>query len=239
MAATETITIPQRFNGPLESGNGGYSAGVLAAFADGPVEVSLRRPVPLDTPLEIRRGEDGSVLAVDGDELVAEGRPGPELELDVPAAVSLADARAARQLYRGLGTGSFANCFVCGRARDDAFGVQAGRVQSRDVVASPWTPPEWTADESGTVRPEIVWAVLDCPTYFATYVDVPDPLPPAVLARFSVRIDAPVRAGDEHVAIGWPIEADGRKRRAGSAVVSSDGELLAVAEALLIEPRGT
>ena len=236
--AAETITIPRRFNGPLESGNGGYSSGVLAGFADGPLEVSLRRPVPLDRPLEIRRGEDGGVLAVDGDELVAEGRPAPELALDVPVAVSLAEARAARQLYRGLASGPFASCFVCGRARDDAFGVQAGRVQGRDVVASPWTPPQWAADESGAVRPEIVWAVLDCPTYFATYVDVPDPLPPAVLARFAARIDVPVRAGDEHVVIGWPIEADGRKRRAGSAVMSSGGEVLAVANALLIEPRG-
>jgi hypothetical protein len=237
VAATETITIPRRFNGPLESGNGGYSSGVLAGFADGPLEVSLRHPVPLDRPLEIRRGEDGSVLAVDGDELVAEGRPAPELALDVPAAMNLADARVARQNYRGLATGPFANCFVCGRARDDAFGVQAGRIDGRDVVASPWTPPQWTADEWGTVRPEIVWAVLDCPTYFATYVDVPDPLPPAVLARFAVRVDIPVRAGDEHVVIAWPIEVDGRKRRAGSAVMSSDGELLAHAEALLIEPR--
>jgi hypothetical protein len=237
VAATETIRIPRRFNGPLGSGNGGYCSGVVAGFADGTVEVSLRRPVPLDTPLEIRRGEDGSVLAVDGDELVAEGRPAPELALDVPAAVSLAEARAARSRYRGLATGPFANCFVCGRAREDAFDVQAGCVEGRDVVASPWTPAEWTADESGAVRPEIVWAVLDCPTYFATYVDVPDPLPPAVLARFAARIDAPVPAGDDHVVIGWPTETDGRKRRAGSAVMSSDGELLAVAEALLIEPR--
>lgn len=237
MAATETITIPRRFNGPLASGNGGYSAGVLAGFADGPVEVSLRRPVPLDTPLEIRRGEDGSVLAVDDDELVAEGRPAPELALDVPAAVSLAEARAARSRYRGLASGPFSNCFVCGLAREDTFGVQASRVDGRDVVASPWTPPEWTADDAGAVRPEIVWAVLDCPTYFAAYVEAPDPLPPAVLARFTVRIEAAVRAGEEHVVIAWPVDRDGRKLRAGSAVLSSDGELLAVAEALLIEPR--
>ncbi len=237
MAAAETITIPRRFNGPLESGNGGYCSGVLAGFADGPVEVSLRRPVPLDTPLEIGRRDDGGVLAVDGGELVAEGRPVPELTLAVPTAVSLADAHAARSRYRGLASGPFSNCFVCGRARENGFGVQAGRVTGRDVVASPWTPPGWIADESGVVRPEIVWAVLDCPTFFAAYVDVPDPLPPAVLARFAARVDVPVRAGDEHVVIGWPIEADGRKRRAGSAIMSSDGEPLAFAEALLIEPR--
>ena len=46
---SDSVTIPARFNGPLDSGNGGYSAGALAALLDGAAEVSLRRPVPLDT----------------------------------------------------------------------------------------------------------------------------------------------------------------------------------------------
>jgi hypothetical protein len=62
-------------------------------------------------------------------------------------------------------------------------------------------------------------------------------LPMSVLARLTARINAPIAAGEEHVVIGWPIETDGRKRHAGSAVVSPDGEALAVARALLIEPR--
>ncbi len=48
---------------------------------------------------------------------------------------------------------------------------------------------------------------------------------------------APVRAGEEHVAIAWPIEIEGRKRLAGAAVLSAGGETRAVAEALMIEPR--
>jgi hypothetical protein len=62
-------------------------------------------------------------------------------------------------------------------------------------------------------------------------------LPMSVLARLTARIVAPVLAGEEHVVIAWPIEADGRKRHAGSAVLSPNGEALAVARALLIEPR--
>jgi hypothetical protein len=85
------------------------------------------------------------------------------------------------------------------------------------------------------VLPEFVWAVLDCPTYFALYVN--GKLPTSVLAPVTARIDAPVVAGEEHVVIAWPVETDGRKRHAGSAVLSSDGEALAVARALLIEPR--
>ena len=50
----ETVIVPARFNGPLANGNGGYSAGITAAMLDGPVEATLRRPVPLDRPLARR-----------------------------------------------------------------------------------------------------------------------------------------------------------------------------------------
>jgi hypothetical protein len=43
-----------------------------------------------------------------------------------------------------------------------------------------------------------------------------------------------VLAAREHVVIGWSIEAEGRKRRADSAVLTADGETLAVADALLV-----
>ena len=59
----------------------------------------------------------------------------------------------------------------------------------------------------------------------------------SVLAQLTARIDAPIVAGEEHVVIAWPLESDGRKRHAGSAVLSADGHSLAVARALLIEPR--
>lgn len=231
-----TVEIPARFNGPLDSGNGGYCSGVVAALVDGPAEVSLRSPAPLDRTLTIERGDDGAVRLLDGETLVAEGRPAGPVELDVPEAVGLDAARAAMAAYRGLPDGPFCCCFVCGRAREDALGVFAGRVDGRDLVASTWTPPEWTADDRGEVRPEIVWSVLDCPTYFAAHLE--DELSLSFLVRFAVRLDGPVVAGREHVVVAWPIEAEGRKRRAGSAVLDADGAVLAVADALLVEARG-
>jgi hypothetical protein len=230
-----SISIPSRFNGPLESGNGGYSAGVFAGFLDGAAEVMLRRPVPLDIPLDVVREDDGSVRVLDGEALVAEARSAPELEVQAPAPVSPDEARLAATRYRAPRDGVFSRCFVCGRAREDAFGVFAGAVEGRRLVASPWTPPSWTADAAGRVLPEFVWAVLDCPTYFALYME--GDLPLSVLARLTARIDGPVVAGEEQVVIGWPLESDGRKRHAGSAVLSPEGETLAVAHALLIEPR--
>jgi hypothetical protein len=233
----DVVSIPARFNGPLDSGQGGYSAGVLAAFVHGQAEVSLRRPVPLDRALGVQRDGDGSVRLLDGDELIADAQPAAPLDLDVPAPVGVAEARAATERYMGSPDGPFSRCFVCGLARDDGFDVFAGEVLGRNVLASPWTPPDWVAGDDGVVRPEFVWAALDCPATFAPLlggaVDV------GFLARFGVRIDAPVVAGAEHVIVGWPIAIEGRKCHAGSAVFSEDGALLAAAQALLIAPRFT
>ena len=222
---SESFSIPRRFNGPLESGNGGYCSGVAASFLEGPAEVSLRRPVPLDTPLDVVREDDSSLRVLDGEALVLEASSTPEFEVEVPAPVSPHEARLAAARYRGRSDGVFSRCFVCGRAREDAFGVFAGAVEDRQLVASPWTPPAWTADTAGRVLPEFIWAVLDCPTYFALYME--GELPMSVLARLTARIDAPVVTGEEHVVLAWPIETDGRKRHAGSAVLSPDGEALA------------
>jgi hypothetical protein len=232
----QTISVPSRFNGPLTSGHGGYSSAVIAALVEEPAEVTLRSPVPLDTPLDIGHEEDGSVQALDGETLIAEAHPAAELDLEVPAAVSVPEARLAAESYLGSTDGPFGRCFVCGRGREDALGVFAGAVEGRPLVASPWTPPDWTADANGRVLPEFVWAVLDCPTYFAVYTN--GELPISFLGRMATQIDAPVIAGEEHVVIAWPTGVDGRKRHAAAAVLSSGGVPLAVARALMIEPRG-
>jgi hypothetical protein len=231
----ESLSIPARFNGPLDSGNGGYVAGAITELLGGPAEVNLRRPVPLDVELDVELEPAGSARMLDGETLIAEARLAPELRVEVPDPVGLDQAHRAAGRYRGLSDGLFSRCFVCGRARPDALGVFAGEVEGRGLVASPWTPPSWTADAEGRVRDQFVWAVLDCPTFFGAYVD--DELGLSVLARLAARVDAPVLAGEEHVVIGWPIGADGRKRHAGSALLSASGDVLAAADALLIEPR--
>lgn len=191
--------------------------------------------MPLDSPLDVVREEEGSVHLLCGEALIAEAHSRTEVQVEVPAPVSPREARVAATRYRGPAEGIFSRCFVCGRAREDAFGVFAGTVEGRQLVASPWTPPSWTGDAAGRVRPEFVWAVLDCPTYFALYTG--EASPQSVLGRFTACVDAQIAVGEEYVVIAWPIEVDGRKRHAGSAVLSADGATLAVARALLIEPR--
>lgn len=230
----DTLTVASRFNGPAESGNGGYSAGLLAAAITGPSVVSLRSPVPLDRPLDLVR-EDGVVRALDDGTVVAEAQPAPPLELAIPAPVSVAAARAAMAEYSAPLEGPFSRCFACGPSREDCMEIFAGQVPGRDgLVATTWTPPDWSAGEDGVVRPEFVWAALDCPTYFAVYGRE---RVLGFLVRQQVELRAPVRAGVEHVVISWPLAIDGRKRTAGAAVLDRGGGVLAFGDALMVEMR--
>jgi len=232
----DKLVIPGEFNGPRESGNGGYTCGAVAALMDGPAQISLRSPVPLDEPLDVDRS-DSCVRVRSGETLIAEGRPAPELNHQPPETVGPDTALEASTRYRGLSEGPFSHCFACGLAHPEPLGIFAGSVGESDLVATPWSPPEWTAGDDGFVRPEIVWAVLDCPTFFAAYGSREE-LPVAFLVREQARLDRPVKAGVEHVVVAWPIEHDGRKALAGSAVLSAGGETLAVAEVLMVEPSG-
>ena len=230
--------IPRRFNGPPDSGNGGYTCGLVAALlGDGPAEVSLRSPPPLDTELEVKRDGD-SVVLLDGDTVVADGRA-TELDLELPEAVGAEEAaRASRAGYEQWAPSHpFPGCVVCGPDREQGDGMRIfpGRLAGSELCAAGWTPSDSIADETGHVRPECVWAALDCPTSapVANYGEGP----PMVLARLAARLDAPVEAGRPHALVSWGIERDGRKRHSASALFSEEGRPLALARALWIELR--
>jgi hypothetical protein len=237
----ETITIEPRFNGPPESGNGGYTCGRLAAYVDGPAEVTLRSPPPLGRPLTVER--DGDAVALrDGEALVAEARPTSELAADAPPPVALDEAAdaSATSGFLDVSIHPFPSCFVCGPARDAAhpgLRIFAGALPGRDdAFAAAWTPDPALAGADGTLPSEIVWAALDCPTSAPVWNDPDDPdFLPIVLARLAVRIVEPVIAGEPHTIVSWPIAVDGRKRHAGAALHTAGGELAAVSRALWIE----
>lgn len=225
MENLETVTIPARFNGPPRSANGGYACGVFAALLGGRAEVTLRVPPPLDVALEVTRTAAGLRVG-HGDTLVAEAEP-IELELDLPAPVSVEDAATASRRYPGFDAHAYATCFVCGPARDDGLGIYPGRVAGRDVVAAAWSPPADVPDE-------IVWAALDCPSGWAVDEFSREGV---LLGRLAARILSPVVGGERHVVVGWPVDADGRKRGAGSAVFTADGEVRAFARSTWLVPR--
>src|SRR5262245_9209504 len=171
----DEITVARRFCGPPGSANGGYTAGLLASAyrldhtdrldhtADA-VEVTLRRPPPLDTAMTVRRTDGGASLFTD-DLLVAEARAG-DLGAEPVEAVSFGDARQAETAYAGLAEHPFPGCFTCGPDREpgDALRLSPGPVDGSRTACT-WTPHESLArdDDPARARPEFVWACLDCP----------------------------------------------------------------------------
>lgn len=198
--------------------------------------VSLRRPPPLDRPLEVRR-DGATVTVLDGEDVVAQGAPA-QLSLDVPEPVSPAAARAARARHPWKDRHPFPTCFGCGTQRDraEAIATLLGPVEGRDdVFADTWVPQGEFADAAGRVTPRFVWAALDCPTGAAA---VEPDTGPHVLANLTADpAIAPVRAGEEHVVMAWLRGRDGRKSRGASAILTADGGVCAVAEGLWIRLR--
>ena len=235
----DQIVIDERYCGPPGSANGGYTAGRLAAFVDAPcIEVTLRAPPPLATPLAVERRDGGAAL-LEGTTLIADARPA-SLELDSPAPIAVRDAEEASTRFPyALEGHAFPACFGCGpeRAPGDGLRIFAGPVAGRrDVYAAPWTPDRSLADPAGLVRPEFTWAALDCSG--GCRVSNPRSTPPVVLGRLAVRIERHARAGEPHVVLAWPLELEGRKRSAGTALLDADGACLAIGRALWIELRG-
>lgn len=208
------MRIDGRYSGPPTSANGGVTCGLLAAFVDASaVEVTLRRPPPLDVDLRV----DGGDL-FDGELLVATAAPG-RVELEAPPAVNLDRAVAAESSYAGLQAHPFPGCFVCGTGRvpPDGLGLRPGPV-APGVAAASWTPP---TDESF-----LVWAALDCPGGWAAET----PGRPMVLGRMTLELRSMPAVGEPHVVVGWTVGRDGRKTFSGTALYDATGAVLAVAQ---------
>ena len=188
--------------------------------------MTLRSPPPLETPLAVARGET-HVEVRDGETLLAQAEQ-VDFDVEFPEALSLEEATDASRGYLGFREHAYATCFVCGPERDDGLGIYPGPVAGRELVAAPWTPPP------GDVRDELVWAALDCPSGWAIDTFGREGV---LLGRLAVRILEPPRGGDPHVVLGWPLGADGRKRLAGSALLTADGRTIAFARSTWLVPR--
>lgn len=249
---TASLVVPHRFRGPARSGNGGWTAGALAerlhpSVTGGrcpAVEVTLRRPPPLDTELhvELGPGDDrdpgaGPTRArlVQGDGVVAEAactdRPLTPLEVVDPAV-----AEAAMVDYPGHRTHPFPECFACGPARErgDGLRIFPGPVPGRaGTVASLWVPHPSLAESGDVVDAGVervgvatAWAALDCVGGWSEDLEGR----PCVLGRMTARVDALPVVGEQHVAVGHRLGADGRKTFTASTLYDSDGRVVATAE---------
>ena len=216
------MIIERRYNGPPDSGNGGWTAGLVASLIDSPqgTVVTLRVPPPLGTPLSARP-LDGRVAVYTGDGiLVAEGAADPLDKTAVPA-VPFEEALALGSTYPGLVRHPFSTCFVCGpdRAPGDGLRLFPGRLAD-GRTATAWVVPD-------RVSAPLVWAALDCPGGWSIDIQTR----PYVLGRLAVRVDALPTPGEHCVVMGQLVERDGRKARVRSTLYSSRRRVLAAGRA--------
>ena len=175
-----TIVIDSRFSGPPGLGNGGYVAGVVGGAVGREATVTLRAPIPLDTPLELTangaaaQSADGTAAAARRAELRDEGTLLAEAiadapDLPPPPAPDRATAAAATARYSGRAPNLYQECFVCGFAREPGSGLRvfAGPTGEPGLVAADWPVHPGLGDAGGAVPDEFLWGALDCPGAYA------------------------------------------------------------------------
>jgi hypothetical protein len=232
-ACATAVTVKGRFCGSPNTASGGYIAGLLGRLVDGPARVSLDLPIPVDQTLGIERLPDGSVVLSDGGTSLAHATPAT-LQLEPPVPVSYAEAEWASERYLGFTEHAFPGCFVCGPAREwgDGLAIFPGPIPGRHLVAAPWAPDPTLFDKHGAVRPEFVWAALDCPTGFALLEAFGRRK--VVLSQLTASLLRPLHVGARWIVMAWPFAAEGRSLLGASAIFSESGELHALASAVLV-----
>lgn len=227
------LLVASRFRGPARSGNGGYTAGALAALAPedwDAVTVRLSAPPPLDVAMTVEREADRLRASYDGQEVVRATQA--EQEPEPVAAVGVEEAREAAGRYPGLAKHPFPTCFSCGTGREDGLRIFPGPLSDGRVAAT-WTPTaEVAADwhEYRTATPEVghavTWAAIDCAGGWAA--DVGERL--MVLGTMTALLHGLPQVGVEHVVVGEPRGESGRKRSSAASLYNGDGDLVATAE---------
>lgn len=218
------IVIARRFNGPPNSGNGGIVAGRVAEFIDGPAEITLRAPVPLEVSLAVERDAQGNLrLEYDGT-LLIEARA-TDLDLDVPPPPSWDEAVRLSANGGSFPGTDFDSCVVCGRDRKagEALRVWAAPLPDRAQSIAAWVPDPRLADADGYLPLAYLWGALDCPG--ATAVLAADDGRTVLTGRMAGHAFKRVRGGEKCIVLGWTIGADGRKLYSGTAVFNEAGEI--------------
>lgn len=198
--------------------------GLIANALGGPAISTLRKPPPLERQLILETPEQGKAVLRDGDTVIGEAVSAP-LSLTLPEPLSFDEAVEASKRYVGFESHIFPTCFVCGPGRplDDGMRLYPGAVPGRSIVATPWTPDASMPHDNNRIRDEIVWAALDCTSFFPHYPTQ------AVLGRLHGDILRETRVGERYVVVGWKVGGEGRKLWSGTAVFDEDGNACASA----------
>lgn len=229
------IIIESRFCGPPNNGNGGYTCGQLANFIKGIAEVTLRSPPPLNTPMNVKQVAKDKFCLFDQSTLIAEAIPS-ELDLIPPKPPTFEAADISSVKVEDITNHYFPTCFVCGPQRDKVDGLRIfpGPVKGKNYIAATWIPDPSLSDETGYIKNEVIWAVMDCPGGWAI---VQEEMRFIILGRLVVQILDRVKSSEKHIVMAWTISEDRRKIFAGTALYSAEGQLFAKGKATWIEMK--
>ncbi len=181
-------------------------------------------------PLEVERPGPDRVVLRDGESTVAEASRA-DLRIDLPRAVSFDEAKAASRAYPGLSAHLFPSCFGCGPEREPGDGLRVfpGQLAGSEIVAAPLVPDASLADETGLLGSELTWAAVDCPQLWALILAAPsDAQDRVVTSRLAATLSGSLRAGQRYVVMAWPAGRDRDRLYADAAVLSEDGDPIAV-----------
>ena len=103
-----TVTIPHRYQGPPDTANGGYVAGLLAVGFGPSATVRLERAAPLDVPLRLEDHDD-EVSLWDGDQRLAVAVPHDGLPKPAPGVPTMPVSRnsKSKKAHELMPSGSF------------------------------------------------------------------------------------------------------------------------------------
>lgn len=230
------VTIPRQFNGPPESGNGGWVSGLVAQARleqdpAGPVAARLRMPPPLDTPLAWEHEGDETRLMTHGGAIVGTATTG-SFAREAPPFVDADGVAAGVAAYPGFTSHPFAQCFTCGTDREDGDGLRIFSGPVGDgLTAAPWdVHPSFDRGDGGVDLP-VAWAALDCPGGWAADFS----RQPMLLGTMTAEVLSVPQVGATYHAVGRLSGHEGRKFFTDVALYTPGGELVGRSEQIWIQ----
>ena len=209
---------------------------MVASLLPGACECTLRKPIPLERDLQGEVADHGARL-LDGTDVVIEA-----VRTKIPAVerslITFEQAQLAAAQSPAFSKHPFPTCFTCGPQREQGDGLRIfpgpleGGKESSSLFAATWIPDPSLTAGGVVVRPEFVWAAMDCPTGFAAGFPWRGTL---VTGRLAVEQVAPVYPLRPYVVMSWPTANEGRKFHAQAALYGPDGQVCANARATWIK----
>ncbi|HWC16271.1 MAG TPA: hypothetical protein VG498_04625 [Terriglobales bacterium] len=209
---------------------------MLASLLPGACECTLRKPIPLECDLHSEVFHVGARLLYGAEVIIEAART--QITPANRSLVSLEQAQRATELSPAFSNHPFPTCFTCGPERQEGDGLRIfpgpldGSNESSSLFAASWIPDASLTVGGVVVRPEFVWAAMDCPTGFAAGFPWRGTL---VTGRLAVEQVGPVYPLRPYVVMSWATGNEGRKFHAQAALYGPDGELCANARATWIK----